>query len=288
MNGRYRHLYGRTAPGMVRGRLSYTRLLVNAMKRNSIAVAIPVLAGFVLLNSQARPAGGEIRVICSNGIKGAMDQLLPKYEHMSGHHVNIQYGASAVLKRGIEEGEPFDLAILTPGVIDGLVNDGKIAGATRTDIARADLAAGVRAGAPKTDISTPEAMKRRLLAAKSITYAKEGAATSAINKMIDRLGIGAELKGKLAIQTESGKAEETVAAGENEIVFAPVSEIIPVHGIEVLGLFPKEFQVPLIMTAAVGAKAQDREGAESLVKFLTSPAAAGAIKKSGMEPVGKK
>ena len=173
--------------------------------------------------------------------------------------------------------------------MDDLVKEGKIAAGTGTDVARAYLAAGVRAGAPKTDISTPEAMKRRLLAAKSITFAKEGAATAAINKMIDRLGIAEQLKSKLVLQTAAGgKAEETVAAGENEIVFAPVSEIIPVKGIEVLGLFPKEFQVPLIMTAALGANAQDVEGAQAFVKFLTSPAAVGAIKASGMEPVGKK
>ncbi len=218
-----------------------------------------------------------------------MDKLVPEYEHKSGRHVMIQYGASAVLKRTIESGEPFDLAILTPGVIDDLVKDGKIAGGTRSDIARADLAAGVRAGAPKADISTPEAMKQRLLAAKSITYAKEGAATAAINKMIERLGIGEQLKSKLVLQTAAGgKAEETVASGENEIVFAPVSEIIPVKGIEVLGLFPKEFQVPLIMTAALGANAQDAAGAEAFVKFLKSSAAAGAIQASGMEPAGKK
>jgi len=274
---------------MVSRGVSYTRLLVNVMKTKSIAFAVPVfVAGFVWQIPQAQPAGAEIRVICSNGIKGAMDKLVPEYEHKSGRHIAIQYGASAVLKRTIEGGEPFDLAILTPGVVDDLVKDGKIAAGTGTDVARADLAAGVRAGAPKTDISTPEAMKRRLLAAKSITFAKEGAATAAINKMIERLGIGEQLKSKLVLQTESGKAEETVAAGENEIVFGPVSEIIPVSGIEVLGLFPKEFQVPLIMTAAVGAKAQDAEGAQAFVKFLASPAAAGAIKASGMEPVGKK
>ena len=275
---------------MVRPGVSYTRLLVNVMKTKSIAFAIPVfVAGFVWQIPQAQPAGAEIRIICSNGIKGAMDKLVPEYEHMSGRHIAIQYGASAVLKRTIEGGEPFDLAILTPAVVEDLVKDGKIAAGTGTDVARADLAAGIRAGARKTDISTPEAMKRRLLAAKSITFAKEGAATAAINKMIDRLGIAEQLKSKLVLQTAAGgKAEETVAAGENEIVFAPVSEIIPVKGIEVLGLFPREFQVPLIMTAALGANAQDVEGARAFVKFLTSPAAAGAIKASGMEPVGKK
>ena len=259
------------------------------MKRRAIALAIPFAVGFVFENSHANAADNTIRLFCSNGIKGAIEKLLPQYEASSGRHVNIQYGASAVLKRNIEGGEPFDLAILTPGIIDDLIKDGKIAAGTHTDIATASLAAGVRAGAPRTDISTPEAMKRRLLAAKSITFAKEGAATAAINKMFEGLGIADQLKPKLALQAAAGgQAEETVASGQNEIVFAPVSEIIPVSGIEVLGLLPKEFQSPLVMTAGLGAKAQDPDGARAFVKFLTSSAATGAIKASGMEPARKK
>lgn len=216
-----------------------------------------------------------------------MDRLIPQYEHASGRHIVIQYGASAVLKRTIQGGEPFDLTILTPGTIDDLIKNGKLAPGSRIDIATAKLGAGVRVGTPKADISTPEGMKRRLLAAKSITYAKEGAATVAIEKMIDWLGIAAELKPKIVYQSASGKAEETVAKGENEIVFAPVSEIIPVPGIEVLGLFPPEFQSPLIMSAALPTNTENRKAADAFVKFLTSSAARSAIKASGMEPVAK-
>jgi len=254
------------------------------MKR-SVAVFAAGLA--YLFASQMFAADAELRVICSNGIKGTMDKLIPHYEQTSGRHIAIQYGASAVLKRTIEGGEPFDLTILTPGTLEELVKEGKVAAGTRTDIATAKLGAGIRAGAPKADISTPEAIKRRLLAAKSITFAKEGAATAAINKMLDRLGIATELKSKIVLQTESGRAEETVAGGENEIVFAPVSEIIPVHGIELLGLFPAEFQSPLVMSAGFGARGANREAATAFVAFLTSPAAAPAIKASGMEPLSK-
>jgi molybdate transport system substrate-binding protein len=260
------------------------------MKKHAVASSIPAFAaGLVFLFApQTRAGDAEIRIICSNGIKGAMDKLVPQYEHTSGRHIAIQYGASAVLKRTIEGGEPFDLTILTPGTIDDLIKEGKVAAGTRTDIASASLGAGVRAGSPKTDIGTPDAIKRRLLAAKSITYAKEGAATPAINNMIERLGIAADLKSKIILQTVSGRAEEAVASGENEIVFGPVSEIIPVHGVEVLGLFPTEFQSPLVMSAGLSAKSGNAEAAEELIKFLTSPGAAPAIKASGMEPVSKK
>jgi molybdate transport system substrate-binding protein len=217
-----------------------------------------------------------------------MDQLIPQFEHTSGKHISIQYGASAVLKGTIEGDAPFDLAILTPAVIDDLIKDGKIAAGSHADIARADLGIGIRAGAPKTDISTPDAIKRRLLAAKSITYAKEGAGTPAYIKMFDQLGITADLKSKIVFPPVGGNVEESVARGENELVFAPVSEILPVHGVEVLGKFPSEFQSPLMMTAGLGAKAENSEAAKAFVKFLTSSAATPAIKASGMEPVSKK
>lgn len=241
-------------------------------------------AAFFLFQSAAVFAQGpaELHVICSNGIKGAIKMLIPEYERASHQHVAIEYGASAVLKRTIEGGEAFDVAILTSAVIGGLAAEGKIAPGSSV-IAKANLAVGMRAGAAKSNISTPDAIKRRLLAAKSITYTKEGASTAAIQKMLKKLGIADEVNAKTVFQTASDRAEESVAAGENELVMAPLSEIITVRGIEVLGLFPKEFQDPIVMSAGVSANAANAESARALVRFLTSAAAASAIKASGME-----
>jgi molybdate transport system substrate-binding protein len=246
------------------------------------ASAVPVIAGMILFVQTAAAQQAELRVISSNGIKGALDKLLPEYEKTSHQRVTIQYGGTAGLKRDIEGGAQFDLAILTPVAIDDLTRQGKIAGAS-TAIAKANLAVGIRTGSPKADISTPDAIKRRLLAAKSITYSKEGAATPAIAEMVSQLGIADQLKAKTVFQEVSGRAQESVAEGENELVLAPLSEIVGVKGIEVLGLFPKEFQKPLIMSAGVGAKPANPEAAHALIKFLTSPGAAQAIKASGME-----
>jgi molybdate transport system substrate-binding protein len=122
-----------------------------------------------------------------------------------------------------------------------------------------------------------------LLEAKSITYTKEGASTAAINKMLKQLGIADQINAKTVFQTVSDRAEESVAQGENELVLAPLSEIITVQGIQVLGLFPKEFQDPLVMSAGISANTANAESAKALIKFLSSPAAASAIKASGME-----
>jgi molybdate transport system substrate-binding protein len=250
-------------------------------------VAAAVAAMFVAMPGPAAEKS-PLRVICSNGIKGALDKLKADAERAVGRPIAIQFGASAVLKRTIESGEAFDLAILTPGVIGELAKSGKIAAGSETDLAKANLGIGIKSGAPKADISTSDGIKKRLLAAKSVTYAKEGAANAAIASMLSKLGIADQVNTKTVFQGVGGKAEESVASGENELVFAPVSEIVTVPGVEVLGLFPKEFQSPLIMTAGLSPKAGNADAAKAFVKFLTGPAAVSAIKASGMEAMGKK
>ncbi len=150
---------------------------------------------------------------------------------------------------------PSILTILTPGIIEALTTSGKIAAGTKADLASADLAVGIKAGSPKTDIGTPDGMKKRLLAAKSLTWTDGAAATSAGTlAMFRALGIEDQLKSKIVLQQIPGRPAASIVAGENELMFAPVSEIGTVKGIEVLGFFPKEFQKTLIMTAGISAK----------------------------------
>ncbi len=254
----------------------------------TISMAAMHAAAILLFQGVAVSAQGpavqpvELHVICSNGIKGAIKMILPEYERTSHQQVAIEYGASAVLRRTIEGGEAFDLAILTPAVIAALTKEGKLAPGSRR-VAKSNLAVGMRAGAARTDISTPDAIKRRLLAAKSVTYTKEGASTAAINNLLTRLGIADEINAKTVFQTASDRAEESVAEGENELVMAPLSEIVTVRGIEVLGLFPRVFQDPLVMSAGVSANTTNVKSATALIKFLTSATAASAIKANGME-----
>jgi molybdate transport system substrate-binding protein len=180
-----------------------------------------LVTGLVLLSARQAPAKDpDIRVLCSNGIKAAMEALIPEAERAAGRTIVIQFSSSAALKRSIDGGEPFDLAILTPGIVDDLIKAGKIQAGTHTDLASAALAVGVRAGAPKADVGTPEAMKRTLLAAKSITYTKEGAASAAIASMVRSLGIQDQLASRTTLQTVPGHGAEGVAKGEHELVIA--------------------------------------------------------------------
>ena len=147
----------------------------------SVAVGLGLLG----LLAQAHVAAGvEVKVLCSTGLKAVMDELVPQFERTTAHKVAITYGTAAALKLKIEAGEPFDLAVLTPSVIDEVIKQGRIAGDTRTPIARSGLGIAIRRGAPKPDISTVEAFTRALIGATSIAYVKEGA--SGVNTIRSR------------------------------------------------------------------------------------------------------
>jgi molybdate transport system substrate-binding protein len=250
-----------------------------------------VLSTVVLLFAPARagsPQGSApLVVLCSNGIRAALEQLLPAAEQATGRRISVRYSSSTALKQSIDQGEIFDLAILTPEIVDELVKTARMRTGTRTDVASIELAVGVRAGAPKSDVGTPDAMKRRLLAARSLTWTEGGASSAATVAMVRALGIEDQVRSRIVLQHVPGSAAETVARGENELVFAPRSEIQTVAGVEVLGLFPKEFQRPVVMTAGIAAGARDAHAAEALIRFLTSSRAVPALQAAGMKPAAR-
>lgn len=225
----------------------------------------------------------EIKVLSSAGVKAVTDELTPQFERTSGHKVAISFDVAAVLKRKIEAGESFDLAILTAPMIDDLIKQGKISAATRTDIARSGVGIAVRAGAAKPDISSAEALKRTLLNAKSIAYSKEGASGVYFASLLERLGIVEELKAKNQLITNPSPIE-VVARGEAEIGVRLVSEILVVPGTELLGPLPAELQNFTVLTAGLSDKSKEAEVAKALVTFLTGPAALPVMKAKGLEP----
>ncbi|MBI3050394.1 MAG: substrate-binding domain-containing protein [Acidobacteria bacterium] len=230
------------------------------------------------------PADLSLRVLCSNAIRVAMERLLPDAERTVGRPVSVRFSSSTALRESIDRGEAFDLAILTPEMIETLVRNGTIRPATRRDLASVDLAVGVRAGSPKTDISTPDAVRRRLLAARSMTWTEGGASSGPVLAMIRALDLEEQLRPRIVLQRVPGTAAGAVARGDHELFFAPVSEIQAVPGVEVLGLLPPPFQQPVVMTAGIAARTRAPGAAAALVGFLTSPTAARALEAAGMKP----
>lgn len=231
-----------------------------------------------------RAADAPLRVLSSNGIRVALEKLIPDAERAIGRGISIRFSSSAALKQSIDAGEAFDVAILTPQLVDELIRKGTLRAGTRKDLASIDLAVGVRAGSPKTDISTPDAMRRRLAAARSLTWTEGGAASTANLAMIEALGLRHELASRIVVQRVPGIAAETVARGENELVLLPLSEIQGVPGVDVLGLLPAQFQRPVVMSAGIAGHTAARDAAAGVIAFLSGPNAAPVLTAAGMTP----
>lgn len=253
------------------------------MRRPLISPAI--LAATFGVSFLLHAAGTEtspVRVIVSNGIRTTVEELQPQAERAIGRPLALEFGTTADLKKKIESSEVFDAALLTSEAIDGLLKESKLAGAG-TPLARAGIGIGVRAGAPKPDIRTPDALKQALRDAKSVAYAGNGASRMYIDQMLDRLGIAPDMKTKIYLTQGSVAAGEHVAASQGGLVITLISEILPMKGIELVGPLPASLQNYVNFAGGVGAKAQNHEAAAKLIQFLKGPAAASVYKAKGME-----
>ncbi|HXA66278.1 MAG TPA: substrate-binding domain-containing protein [Bryobacteraceae bacterium] len=247
------------------------------MKIRSVAAVI-----FGAASLLAQPA--SIRVLVSNGVRAVVEDLQPQCEKTIGHPLAIEYSAAALLKQNVDAGEQFDVAFLTTEVTDELIKEGKVTAESRVDLGRVGVGIGIRAGAPKPDISSPDALKRTLLNAKSITYAKDGAARKLIEKIYDRLGITNEVQPKIMLQSVPGRPQTAVADGQAEMVMTLISEILPVKGVELVGPVPKELQSYVSFRGGVSAHTKNAEASRAVVKFFTSSKAAAAYRARGLEP----
>ncbi|MGH9678328.1 MAG: molybdate ABC transporter substrate-binding protein [Candidatus Acidiferrales bacterium] len=252
----------------------------------TIASTILVLiSAFAILFVRKTPAeGAELRVLVSDGMKPPVQELTPQIERAIGCKLTPQFDSSKNLRDKIQAGEPFDAAVITGDVLDGLIQQGKITAASRADIARTGIGIGVRAGAAKPDVSTPEALKRTLLNAKSIGFNPTGASAVHIRAMLDRLGIAETLKPKLMLDAEPGGPQKNVAAGKTEIVITLIPEIQFFPGVELVGPVPEEFQSYINFAAGIAPNARDPKAARAMIEFLKGPVAAAAIKSKALEP----
>ena len=251
-----------------------------------IAAAILVLsAGLFSLSARRTPAQtAELRVMVSDGMKTVVEELTPQIEHSTGRKLAAQFNSSKNLRDKIQAGEPFDAAILTSDVLDDLIKQGKIAADTRAEISRTGIGVGVRAGAPKPDISSPDALKRTLLNAKYISFNPTGASATHTYDMFARLGITDAVKPKLMLDAEAGRPQMNVAGGKAELVISLIPEIKFFPGVDLVGPIPADFQSYINFAAGISANPRDAAAAKALIQFITGPAVVPVIKAKGMEP----
>jgi len=226
----------------------------------------------------------EIKVLASNGVKAALQELAPAFERETGIELVIGFGLAAVLKRQIEGGEAFDLAILTSAVIDDLARQGRVDGGARASIARSGIGIGIRKGAPRPDIGTPGALERTLLAATSISWAKEGVGGVTFAGVLERMGIAEQMKPKTVLAPSGAEVGKLVAGGKVQFGVILVNELMAAPGVEVLGPLPPELQNYTVFHAGVASGSRNAAAAKALIKFLTTPSAGAVFKAKGQEP----
>jgi molybdate transport system substrate-binding protein len=236
-----------------------------------------------------RAEAAEIEVVSGGAFKQVLTALVAQYEKESGDKVAVTYRTVGQHLKLIGSGEEkFDVAVLTPEAIDGLAKEGKVVAGSRTDLAKTGVGVVVRAGAPLPDISTVEAFKRTLLAAKSVAYIDPAAGGSSgiyVAKLLERLGIAKEVNAK-AVLVQGGEVASHVVDGEAEIGIHQISEILAVRGAVLVGPLPAEIQNFTVYSAGVATAAKHGGAASALVKFLSGPHALSIIKSKGMEPAG--
>ena len=229
-----------------------------------------------------------IRVIVSGAFRAAYLALIPAFEQTSGHKVTTVFGGSmgnapTAIPARLQNGEAADLVILAADALHPLIEQGLIRAGSRVDLVRSGLGVAVRAGAAVPDIGSVEAFKRTLLAARSIAFSTSASGVY-VSELFRRLGIADAIRSRLK-QVQGEPVGAVVARGDAEIGFQQVSELKPVRGIELVGPLAAELQAHAIFSAAIPAHAQQPEAAQALVAYLTSDAAAPAIRESGLEPL---
>jgi len=222
----------------------------------------------------------EITVMQSAAFKEAYEALVPAFERASGHKVSTLWTPSVDMMSRLKGGEVVDLVIMSASALDELHKLGKLA--ARTDLAKSGIGAAVRTGAPKPDISSGDALKRALLAAKSVVYST-GPSGIYLKDLFERWGIAAEIAAKLVV-VKGEPAGAVVARGEAELGFQQVCELLPVAGIDLVGPLSDDVQKITTFAAAAHMNAPQREAALALVKHLTANEAHAVIRKCGMEP----
>jgi molybdate transport system substrate-binding protein len=243
-------------------------------------------AAAALLFITASAPAAEINAMITTAMKAAVDDMLPPFERATGHKVRVVYGPSGGLARRFNAGEPADLIVIGSEVLDELIRQGKVLPG-RTDIARTGIGIAVKKGAPRPDVSTPEALKRALLAAKSVGHtapAGGGVTASHLLKMFDKLGIAAEVaaKTRLAAGGPDGRVSVLVSSGEAEIGMQLVSELMSNPDVEVIGMLPAELQMIVVTSAGITANTKQPDAAKALIGHLATPAAAAVYKTKGL------
>lgn len=250
------------------------------------------LALICALVSIATARADEIKVVTSGAFTAAYLELVPQYEGATHNTIVTEFGPSMgtthnAIPIRLERGEEIDVVIMAAPALADLIKQGKVRADSRIDLVQSSIGMAVKAGAPRPDISTVDALKRTLLAAKSIAYSDSASGVYLSTELFPKLGIAGQIMGK-ARKIEADPVGGVVATGEFEIGFQQISELRPVKGIDIVGPLPSGAQRVTVFAAGIPATSKHPEAAKAFIQWLASPAAYPAIKNSGLEPAKSK
>ena len=242
--------------------------------------------GLFIVAQTALTAAADLKVLTTPALTEVWHELAPKFE-ATGHKLTIVYAPSGAIAKRVTDGEAADLLVSTPAGIDSLIKAGKVTEGTNTPLASSGMGVAVLKGAPKPDISTPDAFRRALLAAKAVAYtdpASGGASGAHMAKVLERLGIASEVNAKAKLGRGIPVAT-FVVKGEADIAIQQLPELLHVEGAEVVGPLPGDLQNITTFAAGIPAASTQADAAKALIRFLQTPESAAVIKKHGLDPV---
>jgi molybdate transport system substrate-binding protein len=229
----------------------------------------------------------DIGVHSTIGVRSAAEDLFRRFEAASGHKLTVTWGTAPMLVKRIEGGEIADVLVLSRAAIDQLKAQGKIAPGSDVTLAGSGVAIAVKAGAPKPDISTPEALKRTLLACKAIAYSEPsagGASGVYFAKLLERLGIAEAMQPKTKYPPAGGFSAALLMTGEAELAVQQKPELLHIAGAEVVGFLPGDLNMVTHFAAGLMPESKNLDAAKALIEFLRSPESKAAFKTKGLEP----
>ncbi len=238
-----------------------------------------LFGGIAMLPAGAASAA-EMTLFCTQALRTSLLELAPRFEKATGHKVNLVVAPSGQLVKKVEAGEIADLLIANASNIDALIKDGKVTG-DRVDIARAQVGLSIKAGNPRPDISTPEAVRKALLDAKAISYSAGGLSGNNFEFAMNKLGILDEVKKKAK---NASPAAKLVVSGEADIAVQQISELIAVEGSELLGPLPAELDQVTQFSMGVLSDGKQKDVARAMLDYLRTPEAQAVIKAKGLTP----
>ncbi len=245
-----------------------------------LSLVLVVMAGWAGAGEAA-----EVKVLSAGAVRAIVTDLAQAFQRETGHMVTLTFGTVGVVRQKLTAGEPADVVIMSDVAIDEMAQKGAVTPGTRADIARTAIGVGVRAGAPRPDIATPETLKQTLLGAKSLVYVDPAqGATSGIHfaSVLQRLGIAEAVKGKTLL-VPGGYAAEAVAKGEAELVVHQISEILPVKGVTLVGPLPRDLQKITTYSAGLAARSAAPEAARAFIAFMARPAFKAKFAEAGLD-----